>query len=265
MTTQISSGRVKACCAAGYSSDAVAMLLGPSYHPGGLTLTRRLLHAVALSAGERLVDVASGLGTTALLATEEYGAWVDGLELAAGNVAQATAAAAGAGLGDRVQFHVGDAESLPFDDASADVVVCECALCTFPDKPTAASEIARVLRTGGRLGLTDVTADRNQLPDELTGLTAWVACVADARTAEEYRTILMRAGLTVLTIEPQTQVLRRLVDQIEARLELLRMTGRRAAEAVGIDFTRTAPVLSAVRAAIQDGTLDYVLITAEKP
>ena len=56
----------------------------------------------------------------------------------------------------KVRF-LGDAERLPLPDNTFDALVCECAFCTFPDKATAAAEFARVLRPGGRVGITDVT------------------------------------------------------------------------------------------------------------
>ena len=255
---------IKACCAVGYSSDLVSLLLGDSYHPGGLDLTRRLLDQLGLAPGERLLDVASGIGTTALLAATEFDARADGVDLSPANVALATGAAAARGLADRVTFQPGDAEALPMADGGWDAVICECALCTFPDKRVAVAEMARVLRPGGRLGITDVTADRDRLPPELTTLQAWIACVADARTADDYRDLITGSGLRVLRVENHQGALERMVRQIEARLELLRITARPRLEEAGIDFTRVRPVLRAARVAISEGIIGYVLIVAEK-
>ncbi len=85
--------------------------------------------------------------------------------------------------------------ALTFEDASFDAVICECAFCTFPDKERAAAEFARVLRPGGRVGLSDLTRT-GPLPDELEGLLAWVACIADARPVEEYAHFLTAAGIS---------------------------------------------------------------------
>lgn len=265
MIADLDAEALKACCAAGYSSDVVSLLLGDSYHPGGLALTRHLFDAVGLSPEQRLVDVASGRGTTALLAAREFGARVQGIDLSAANVSLATGAAAAAGLADRAGFSVGDAEAVPLSDGCADVVVCECALCTFPDKSSALTEMARLLTPGGRIGITDIAAHRDRLPDELTGLTAWIACVADARPLAEYCDLAVAAGLRVLTTEKHTKALSQMIDQIEARLELLRMTARPRLEELGVDFSRTGPVLSAARQAVDDGVIDYVLLVAEKP
>ena len=255
----------KACCAAAYGSDVVALLLGDSYHPGGLALTRRLADRLALRGGAAVLDVAAGRGTSALMLAGEYSVDVTGIDLSPDNVARAAEASSAAGLSDRVRFEPGDAERLPVGDATFDAVVCECAFCTFPDKPTAAAELARVLRPGGRLGLTDVTVDPDRLPAELAGLGGWIACVADARPLDEYAAVLTAAGLRVTATERHDAAIATMLDQIEARLTLVRMTARERAEAAGLDFARAPAVLAAARAAIADGVIGYAMIIAQRP
>jgi arsenite methyltransferase len=256
--------RIKACCAATYGADVVALLLGDAYHPGGLALTRHLAGLLALHRRARVLDVAAGRGTTALLLAHEHGVRVDGIDLSGANVALARGAAAAAGVTGQVTFTVGDAERLPYPDGAFDAVICECALCTFPDKPTAAAGLARVLRPGGRVGITDVVADPTRLPSALTSLTAWVACVADARPLSAYERLLTEAGLTVTHAERHDRAMTRMLDQIEARLSLVRVTARAQAERLGVDFDRAPSVLAAARAAIADGTLGYGLLVASK-
>ncbi|MBA2768181.1 MAG: methyltransferase domain-containing protein, partial [Sporichthyaceae bacterium] len=175
MTRSVSPAEAKACCAAAYSTDLVAVVLGESYHPGGRALTRRLAGLTGLRAGQRVLDVATGPGATAVLLAQEFGVTVDGVDLAAAALERATAVVQTAGLGERVCFHLGDAERLPFEDAVFDAIICECAFCTFPDKQTAAAELARVLRPGGRVGLSDVSLSPGGLPPELAGIAGWVA------------------------------------------------------------------------------------------
>jgi arsenite methyltransferase len=254
---------IKACCATAYSSDLVAMLLGPAYHPGGMALTRRLADQLALRPGQRVLDVASGPGTTARLLATEYGVRVTGVDLSAASVASATAAA-----GDLpgVRFQVGDAERLSMPAGGFDAVVCECAFCTFPDKPTAAAELARVLRPGGRVGITDVTAEPERLPPALSGLAARVACVADARPAAGYVALLTGAGLRVRAeVECHDGAMTRMIDQIEARLRLVAITSPRRAAALGLDLDRAGEILAAARAAVADGVLGYALLVADRP
>jgi SAM-dependent methyltransferase len=264
-TARPTPNEVKACCAAAYGSDLVALLLGDAYHPGGLALTRHLAGLLALASGDRVLDVASGRGTTALMLAHDHGVRVDGVDLSAANVALAQGAAAAGGLAGQVTFTVGDAEELPYPDAAFDAVVCECAFCTFHDKPTAAADLARVLRPGGRVGITDVVADPARLPGELTGLAAWVACVADARSIDEYAVILAGAGLRVTHTGRHDTAISRMIDQIEARLSMVRMTARARAEALGVDFDRAPAMLAAARGAVADGVLGYGLLAADKP
>lgn len=265
MTQPPAGDELKACCAAAYSSDVVALLLGDSYHPGGTALTRHLADGLALTPGARVLDVASGRGTTALLLAGAYGAEVDGVDYSAANTALAQGAAQAAGLADRARFTTGDAEQLPYPDGVFKAVVCECALCTFPDKTQAAAEFARVLKPGGRLGITDVTIDAARLPSELTGLGARIACIADARPLDEYSEILAAAGLRTLHTEHHDQALLRMIDQIEARLNLLRMTAPTRLTDAGVDLDAAPAVLAAARTAVADGALGYALLIGEKP
>lgn len=255
----------KTCCAAAYSSDLVALLLGESYHPGGLSLTRRLADRLLLPPDAWVLDVAAGRGATALLLAGEYRARVHAVDLSAANIALAAGAAAGTGLAGRATFTVADAEHLPYPDDAFDAAVCECAFCTFPDKPAATAEFARVLRPGGRIGIADVTADPDRLPAELRTLAAWVACIADARPVDGYAELLTAAGLRVRHTEQLNLAMARMLDQIEARLGLLRMTAREQVERLGVDLDLAGPLLAAARAAVADGVIGYALLVAEKP
>ena len=263
MTPRLTSLELKSCCAAAYQHDAVALILGASYHPGGLALTRRLADALALQPGERVSDVASGPGTTAFLLAAEYGVTVEGVDLGPDTVATANAKAVAAGVDDQVAFRLGDAERLPLPDASVDAVVCECALCTFPDKEAATAEMARVLRTGGRVGITDVTLDRGRLDPELASLAGWVACIADARPAAEYCHYLEEAGLQVRLVERHDDALARMIEQIDARLVAYRMLDAPALKGVDIEAVRQKVALAA--RAVHDVTAGYSLLVADKP
>jgi hypothetical protein len=252
---------LKACCAAAYGGDVVALVLGDSYHPGGRALTRRLARALGLRPGERVLDVASGPGTTAFLLAEEFAVEVDGVDLGDRSVERAWQRAAARGLPSHVRFHVGDAERLPFGDETFDAVVCECAFCTFPDKATAAAEFARVLRPGGRLGVTDVTLDPARLDPQLATLAGYVACIADARPAAEYEALLAASGLAVTLSESHDEALTRMVEQIEARLRALSLLGRTGLD---VDVDSVLRHTAAAARAVSDGVAGYQLIVASK-
>ncbi|HEX2063643.1 MAG TPA: methyltransferase domain-containing protein, partial [Acidimicrobiales bacterium] len=187
---------------------------------------------------------------------------VGGVDLGDQSVASANSLAAQRGMSEQVRFEVGDAERLPLDDASVDAVVCECAFCTFPDKATAATEMARVLRPGGRLGITDVVVDRGRLDAELRTLAGWVACLADARPAEEYEALLGAAGLRVTHREPHDAALARMIEQIDARLVAFRLA--QVPARAGIDFDRARERTALAAKAVEDGIAGYTLMVAEK-
>lgn len=256
--------RIKACCADAYSLDIVGVLLGDSYHPGGAALTRKLAEALGLRSGQRVADIASGPGATARLLASDYEVAVDGVDLSEININRARATAAEGGLGDRVRFHHGDAEELPLPDNTFDALVCECALCTFPDKNTAAHEFARILRPGGLAGITDVTITEAGLPLELTSLTAWVACVADARTVIDYTSILAEAGLQLRRMESHDDSLLKLIDRIDATVTALRIAAPKLLADNGVIPDAVLAYTRLVADAVKAGRIGYTLIIAEK-
>lgn len=257
--------RIKICCVDAYSSDIVALLLGESYHPGGAALTRRLAEALGLGSGERRVaDIACGRGATARLLAGEYPVSVDGVDLSEVNVNHARAAIAQTRLAGRVRFHHGDAEELPLPDNAFDALVCECALCTFPDKNAAAQQFARILRPGGLAGITDVTITDAGLPAELTTLAAWVACIADARSVVDYTGILAGAGLHVLHIESHDHCLLKMIDRIDARITALRIAAPTLLADNGVVPDAVLTYTRLAREAVRAGRIGYTLITAQK-
>jgi SAM-dependent methyltransferase len=255
---------VKSCCAAAYSSPAVAFLLGDSLHPGGAPLTRRLADALHLGSGQRVLDVASGRGTTALLLAREYGVAVDGVDLSDASVREARAAAGRADGPARVAFRLADAEHLPFEDGSFDALVCECSWCLFPDKAQAATEFGRVLRPGGRLGIGDVTVGPEGVPDDLSELPAWIGCLVGARTSDEYVGLLTAAGFTAARVEDHSDALAELIGRIHARLKLARALADSGAQLETAALERGLALSTTAAEAVRRGALGYCLLVAQK-
>lgn len=251
---------VKQCCARLYESDFAKLLLGDSFHPGGLKLTERLGTLLGLTSQCRVLDIASGKGTSALFLAERFGCEVLGIDYSGENVEQASGAAAAKGIDARVTFRVGDAERLPVADSSFDAIICECAFCTFPDKPAAASEFARVLRSGGGIGLSDLTRGA-VLPKELDGLLAWIACIADAQPVETYVQYLRPAGFRVDQTERHGEALLEMVNQVRVKLLGVEiMVGLKKLDLPGVDLAAAKQMAQAALAAIQQGALGYVII-----
>ncbi|MDH5224976.1 MAG: class I SAM-dependent methyltransferase [Actinomycetota bacterium] len=259
-STGLDDATFKACCAATYGSDLASAVLGPTYHPGGRELTRRLARMGCIRPGERVLDVASGPGHTALLLAEEFDAVVRGIDLSPTLVERASSAASERKLAERVSFEVADAERLRAGQEH-DLVFCECALCTFPDKRRAVEGFAAALAPGGRLCLSDVVIDRAGLPDELLGMVGRIACVAEALPADGYLRLLEGSGLRVCGLEHHDDAVVDMVERIDARLAFVAAAGGRAL--AGLDLARARELAAMAVAAVRDGVIGYVLVTAE--
>jgi arsenite methyltransferase len=216
---------LKSCCAAVYGLDLVEVFLGDSYHPGGPALTRRLADALDLRPGQEVLDLACGPGATATLLAQERRVKVTGIDLGAAQVANARTRARQLGLDEWVQFQLGDAERLPIGDDRFDAVVCECALCTFPDRQTAAAEMVRVLLPGGKVGITDIWLEPGRLEPELCGIAGRIACLADAQPITVVHDILAASGFHVTTTERHDQALAKMIKQVRASLRALKILG----------------------------------------
>ena len=254
------SEEIKSCCATLYESDLARMLLGDSFHPGGLRLTARLGEKLGLQPGMRVLDVASGKGESAIFLAQRFGCEVVGIDFGAANVAESTSRAVAAGVANLASFRQGDAEKIDARDASFDAVICECAFCTFPHKPAAASEFRRVLRPGGAVGLSDLTRSAI-LPKESQGLLAWIACIADARPVDEYAGYLKGAGFTDVSVEPHDEALAEMVRDIQGKLlgaELL--SKLKKLDLGGVDFAEAKAMARAASDAVRAKTLGYSLI-----
>ncbi|MCP4360963.1 MAG: methyltransferase domain-containing protein [Chloroflexi bacterium] len=255
---------LKTCCAAVYESQWAQLLLGDSFHPGGLALTRRIGELLQLGPDDRVLDVASGQGTSALFLAETFGCDVVGVDYGRIATQQANQAAVKVGLAHKVHFEYGDAECLPFDDASFDAIICECAFCTFPDKPTAAAEVARVLKDNGRVALSDLTRTRNgPLPPELETLIAWIACIADAQPLEKYTAYLETVGLTVTQVESHDTALVELIRDVRGKLlaaELMVKLGK--IDFPTADFSQAKKIARTAAESVRQGKLGYAILVA---
>jgi len=255
---------LKTCCAAAYQSEWARLLLGESFHPGGLALTERLGALLKLGPGRRALDVAAGQGTSAIFLAQRFGCAVVGVDYGGESTRRAAEAAERAGVAHLVRFEQGDAERLAFADERFDAVICECAFCAFPDKRAAATEFRRVLRPGGLVGLSDLTRS-GALPEDLRGLLAWIACIADAQPLEQYVNYLEDAGLSVNLTERHDDALSSLVQEIRARLlgaELL--VKLKKIDLPGADFEQAKALARSAAEAVKAGTFGYAVVTAAR-
>ncbi|HWS88917.1 MAG TPA: arsenite methyltransferase [Pyrinomonadaceae bacterium] len=158
-----------------------------------------------LRAGEVVVDLGSGGGLDVFLAAEKVGPTgravgidmtPEMVELARRNASKRLEG----GAHDNVEFHLATIDRLPLADSSVDVVISNCVINLAPDKHAVFREIARVLKPGGRLAVSDI-ALKLPLPSELSrDLLAYVGCIAGAIPVEEYRRGLVEAGFSEVAV-----------------------------------------------------------------
>ena len=120
-------------------------------------------------------------------------------------LALARANASDQGVGN-AEFLKGYIEEIPLPDASVDVVISNCVLNLSADKPKVFSEVARVLRPGGRFAISDVVADEDMDAETRADMQKWTGCIAGALTDAEFRQSMKSAGLEDITINETHRV-----------------------------------------------------------
>jgi arsenite methyltransferase len=168
-----------------------------------------------LREGERVLDLGSGGGIDVLLSAKRVGPTgrAFGLDMTDEMLALAMANAAQAGA-TNVEFLKGHIEAIPLPAASIDVVISNCVVNLAADKPAVFREIARVLRPGGRMGVSDIVAEDRLTPDERAERGSYTGCIAGALSISEFRDGLAAAGLTGIEITPTHAVADGMVSAI---------------------------------------------------
>jgi SAM-dependent methyltransferase len=188
-----------------------------------------------LKPGETALDLGSGAGVDAFLAAEKVGPGgrVIGVDMTPQMLERARKNAASAGH-ENVEFREGRLEKLPVDDGSVDAVTSNCVINLVPDKAAVFAEIARVLKAGGRMVVSDIVLDA-PLPEAVRAdVAAWVGCISGAMRREEYVALVEGSGLgqvEVLKDSDHSAAMESAApDQFR---ELLERTGARREDLVG--------------------------------
>lgn len=156
-----------------------------------------------LHEGETVLDLGSGGGIDVLLSARRVGhsghaygldMTDEMLELSRKNAAEAGAT--------NVEFVKGTIESIPLPDASVDVVISNCVVNLAADKSAVFAEIARVLRPGGRIGISDIVAEDQLTPAERLERGSYTGCIAGALSISEFRDGLVEVGLADVEVTP---------------------------------------------------------------
>src|SRR4249920_1472580 len=160
-----------------------------------------------LHPGERVLDLGSGGGIDVLLSAKRVGPTgrAFGVDMTDEMLALAQSNAAQAGA-TNVEFLKGHIEALPLPAESIDVVISNCVVNLAADKPAVFAEIARVLRPGGRIGISDIVAEDSLSPEKRAERGSYVGCIAGALSVSEFREGLEAAGLADISITPSHTV-----------------------------------------------------------
>ncbi len=159
-----------------------------------------------LGPGEVVLDLGSGGGFDCFLAARAVGesGTVIGVDMTPEMIDLARRNATDSAQA-RVEFRLGEIEHLPVADSSVDVIISNCVINLSPDKPQVFRESFRVLKSGGRLAVSDMVASAI-LPEELRGdLTAYSACIAGASPVDKLAGMMEAAGFTDIRIKPKEE------------------------------------------------------------
>ena len=185
----------------GYTAEELAAI--PAGANMGLSCGNPLATA-SLREGEVVVDLGSGGGLDIFLAARKVGAEgrAIGIDMTPEMIelARRNASKLEGGAPSNVEFRQATIDELPLEDASVDCVISNCVINLAPDKRAVFREIARVLKPGGRLAVSDIALKR-ELPTELSSdMLAYVGCIAGAISVEEYRRGLVEAGFREVAV-----------------------------------------------------------------
>jgi SAM-dependent methyltransferase len=208
------------CCGGVAPADLAASI---GYSPADLTTVPESANMglscgnptalAALKPGQTVLDLGSGGGFDAFVAGPKVGPLgrVIGVDMTPAMISKARrnldSYRASTGLSN-VEFRLGEIEHLPVADASVDVVISNCVLNLSPDKPQVWREIARVLKPGGRVAVSDLALLRPLPEAVLRDVEALVGCIAGAVLVEETRASMTAAALTEIALTPKPQYLK---------------------------------------------------------
>lgn len=176
----------------GYSAEELSSI--PAEANMGLSCGNPTAIA-SIRPGEVIVDLGSGGGLDVFLASQLVGPTgrAIGIDMTPAMIERARANALAGGY-KNVQFHLAEIVKIPLPDASVDCVISNCVINLAPDKPAVFREIARILKPGGRLAVSDIALKGDLPPAVAQSLAAYVGCIAGAIHLDAYRAGLSAAG-----------------------------------------------------------------------
>ncbi len=185
--------------------DFMAKYVGMTViHPGGFAATRRLIDTLKVNRESRVIDIACGKGTTAILLAEKFGCRVIGVDIAPELIDEAIHLTKKKRLSRLVSYQVGDALNLPFDDSEFDVAVSQAMLVLVEDKVKAIQEAKRVIKPGGTAGWLELSWKKPVPPEFIKILSDVICayCMTNVRTFDGWREVFGAAGIGEINVVP---------------------------------------------------------------
>ena len=166
------------------------------FHLGGSEATKKLIDLCRMDETSRVIDIGCASGKTACHLARRYGCKVIGVDILLAMVERAKERANAEGVNTSVEFRVGDAQKLPFEDDLFDVVLGEFITGMVDDKDRAVSEYIRVAKSGGTIGLNEATWIKAPPPQEIIGfLSRTVGFTGELFTSDGWMQLLERQGI----------------------------------------------------------------------
>jgi SAM-dependent methyltransferase len=176
--------------------------VGLTKHLGNVESTDELLALCRIDGSKTVLDVGCGVGATACYIAKRYGCHIVGVDISEGMIEWAIERARKEGLEALTEFRVADAQDLPFEDDTFDIVMTESVTVLPPDKQRAVSEYARVTRPAGYVGLNETTWLKTPVPPELADyIKQDMRMNAEVQTKDGWVDLLQGAGLEIVSAE----------------------------------------------------------------
>lgn len=186
-------------------------------HPGGLKATHKLEEILQIDSKTKVLDIACGKGSTAFYLAEKYGCSVVGIDISKELIQEAKDTCRKKKLGNLVEFQLGDAMNLPFDDNQFDVAISQGILVFVDDKTKTINEASRVIKNGGKAGWIELSWKEEPTKEFLDKVynVLRAYCLMNASTYEGWKKVFEKANTGKLAIIKGENVLGSFLDSLK--------------------------------------------------
>jgi len=173
-------------------------------HPGGFEATNKLIKTLKITSESKVIDIACGKGTTAILIAEEYGCNVVAVDIDEKLIEDAKHLTKKKGLENKITYHIGDALKLPFSDNEFDAAISQAMLVLVDDKIKAIQEAKRVVKKGGAAGWLELSWKKEITEDFIEKVSTVICayCMTNVATFDGWEKTFIDAGIKNLNVIP---------------------------------------------------------------